>query len=285
MEKQKDNRFYVYVYLDPRKSGIYEYGDIKFEYEPYYVGKGTNYRMYVLLRWAKGLKKVNDGNMHKYYLTKSILGEGIEPKILKIQNNISSADACQLEINTIKIIGRKDLNSGPLTNLTDGGEGTFNLSTISREKISKFAKSRIGDFAGEKNPMFGIHRYGKNSPHYGKKHSNETKKKMSISATGRKFSEETKRKMSARHRTEKELKHLSEITTGIKNPNSNLYMINNKVTNEIYAIELVKNLMAFCKLHNLKPYKVHKNLKLMETYEYKNWVFKKIKKNRLYNNF
>lgn len=32
--------FYVYVYLDPRKIGIFCYDDLKFGYEPFYIGKG-----------------------------------------------------------------------------------------------------------------------------------------------------------------------------------------------------------------------------------------------------
>ena len=31
--------FYVYIYLDTRKSGKFIYGDLEFEYEPIYVGK------------------------------------------------------------------------------------------------------------------------------------------------------------------------------------------------------------------------------------------------------
>ena len=34
--------------------------------------------------------------------------------------------------------------------------------------------------AGTKNPMYGVHRYGKDSPHYNKPHSQKTKDKMSI---------------------------------------------------------------------------------------------------------
>lgn len=34
------NEFYVYVYLDPRNPGKYNYDDLSFDYEPIYIGKG-----------------------------------------------------------------------------------------------------------------------------------------------------------------------------------------------------------------------------------------------------
>ena len=34
---------------------------------------------------------------------------------------------------------------------------------------------KLGRNQGKRNPMYGVHRFGKDSPHYGKKHSERTK--------------------------------------------------------------------------------------------------------------
>lgn len=110
------NNFYVYVYLDPRKIGNYIYDDLSFGYEPFYVGKGKRNRCY------NGIK-----DKHKCLKTtriKSILDDGKSPIIIKIFTEITEDESFSLEIETIRKIGRINKNNGPLTNMTDGGDGT-----------------------------------------------------------------------------------------------------------------------------------------------------------------
>jgi hypothetical protein len=81
-------------------------------------------------------------------------------------------DCCELEEFLILEYGRKDLGTGSLVNLTNGGEGIIGniLSKETREKLSLAKK--------------------------GKKPSEETKAKMSLAGMGRLTSDETKAKLS-----------------------------------------------------------------------------------------
>ena len=95
-------------------------------------------------------------------------------------------------------------------NISPGGEG-FSLSEETKRKISESKKGtkmsdsarlnmsnaqkqrwnqdardeRSRKYTGEGNPMYGAHRYGELSPMFGKKHSDETIKKMSESKRGK----------------------------------------------------------------------------------------------------
>ena len=55
--------------------------------------------------------------------------------------------------------------------------------TKSDPRVLKYAlscsKTKLGKCAGERNPMYGVHRYGETSPHFGKAHTEETKKVLS----------------------------------------------------------------------------------------------------------
>jgi len=113
------NEYYVYVYLDPRKNGKYQYDDLFFEFEPFYVGKGTRHRCFSGIRDKKKSYKVTK--------ISSIIKSGRFPIILKIYEGLTNIESCEKEIETIIKIGRKDKNLGPLTNMTDGGTGGTGL--------------------------------------------------------------------------------------------------------------------------------------------------------------
>jgi len=107
IKKDKDSYrgggYYVYVYLDPRKSGEYAYDDLDFEYEPFYVGKGKGDRINQSLY-------DNNNNTDKKRIISEILGMGMKPITIKIYDNISNEKSYELERELIQRIGR--LNEG-----------------------------------------------------------------------------------------------------------------------------------------------------------------------------
>lgn len=135
------SEYYVYAYLDPRKPGNYVYGDFEFDFEPFYIGKGMGRRLYMHI-FPHNIEK--DGNRYKMNKIKKILKLGYDLKsekfVVKISGNLSQKQSLSLERKCIKTIGRIDLKSGPLTNLTNGGDGSYNLSQYTRNKIASSLK-------------------------------------------------------------------------------------------------------------------------------------------------
>lgn len=96
------------------------------------------------------------------------------------------------ELNRLEIyyIGYYDTyNNGYNLTLGGGGNAGYKHSVETKKKMSKANK-------GKNNPMYNVHRVGKDHPMYGKKHSAEAVKKMSEAHKGKKLSSETKKKMS-----------------------------------------------------------------------------------------
>jgi len=205
--------YYIYIYLDPRKPGIFNYDDLQFEFEPFYVGKGTRGRCFSGIRDKKSSRKVSKIN--------SIIKDGEFPIIIKIVEGITNKESQILERITISKIGRADSNEGPLTNMTSGGDGGLGMKHSEEWKkvLSKpiLQFSPDGEFLGEynsvkeaseitgtikqnisanltgkyksaggfiwkyKDPSFSLQGHLKKSFKM-PKHSEETKKKMSFSA-------------------------------------------------------------------------------------------------------
>jgi hypothetical protein len=199
--------FYTYIYLDPRKPGIYQYGDYKFNYEPFYVGKGKNKQYITHLVEAKNNEEVPDRcwNSYKFNKIKNILKENQEPIILKVEKDLSEKESFDLEIWLIWAIGKRSY--GCLTNLTDGGDGVSGFGAKG-EKNGMFGKHQSEEFKerlrqwyinhppteearkkmshkGEKNGNYGKGLFGENNPFFGKTHSEETKKRISETKKGK----------------------------------------------------------------------------------------------------
>jgi hypothetical protein len=168
--------YYIYVYLDPRKPGHYEYGEFSFDFEPFYVGKGRNYRCRIhLLKVKRGKYK----NLPKYHTIKKIMDEGLEPIIIKYMENLEEDASFILEKEMIKSIGRSNSSNGPLKNLSDGGEGNGNrIFTEEHRKNLSLSKKGVLSENMIKN-LKAIHsRMTGNQRTLGMKFSDETKKKM-----------------------------------------------------------------------------------------------------------
>ena len=141
--------FYVYLYLDPRKPHE-EYG-----FEPFYAGKGKGKRDQV------HLKKLNKDrtNLHKSNRIKTIIREtGQNPPIIRVADALDEGTAYDLEKSVIARLGRVDLGTGCLLNLTDGGDGCRNMSDTGRAILSERMR-------GDRNPNSGgKHSKGRSRP-------------------------------------------------------------------------------------------------------------------------
>lgn len=116
---EADGRFYVYVLHRPDGT-------------PFYVGKGKGRRVFFHESEALG-----DGRSHKLNVIRAIhrAGGTVSYSILSFYE--SEPDCHAREVEEIERIGRHDLRTGPLTNLTAGGEGTSGLSEETKKRIDE----------------------------------------------------------------------------------------------------------------------------------------------------
>lgn len=182
--RKKTQLFYVYAYLDPQKAGKFPYDDLGFLYEPFYIGKGLGKRYCDHLKTLSKLKNKHFRNKILKILESNV---DIQNYIVILRDGLSEEEAFTLESQFIEEIGRKDTKRGPLTNLTNGGDGQRGISAETREKMRR---AKLG------KPLSEEHRRKISKANTGKKHSKETKRRIAEKHLGMKASMETKKKQS-----------------------------------------------------------------------------------------
>lgn len=134
------NNYYTYAYL--REDGT-----------PYYIGKGKAGRI--------------NNTLHNIHLPVK------EERRIFLKKNLTDEEARKHEIYMIAVLGRKDLGTGILRNMTDGGEG------CAGRVLSEETKKKLSD------------------SHKGKKFTEEHKRKLSEAAKNRVMSDEWKANISS----------------------------------------------------------------------------------------
>lgn len=187
---------------------------------PFYIGKGNGLR--ILNHFVSSIKNPKTFLQRKI---NKLIQKNIWPDI-KIRYCDDEELSFLLETELISLYGRKDLNLGPLLNQTDGGEGLH--GRIITEETRK--KLRARRHSEETKKKMSIAHKGKgftketllkmSSVQIGKTLSLEHKKKISEARKNWKFSEETLRKISEAHKGKKKKpfseQHRKNISIGNK---------------------------------------------------------------------
>ena len=118
------NIYYVYIYWHPLTK------------EPFYVGYGHHTRRFDHLKEASKCLMPHRGEL-KLNIIRKLLRQNLAPIISIVGSNLAKSDAANMEIFLIETIGRRDLGTGPLSNLTNGGDGTRGWSDKAKEVCRK----------------------------------------------------------------------------------------------------------------------------------------------------
>lgn len=131
--------FEVYIYFDPSIQCNYSILSKKYQHLPIYVGKGN-------IKQKRKFKHLKNKKTRLGHKINKLIKQGIEPLIETIYVTDNESEALLIESQLIEQIGRDDLKTGPLYNLTGGGEGTSGI-LFTEERRSKHRKNVIKYFS------------------------------------------------------------------------------------------------------------------------------------------
>jgi hypothetical protein len=161
----------IYYNLNP--AGFYVYAFLREDGTPYYIGKGKG------RRWKHQSREL--------FQTPKNLN-----RVAILESNLSEVGALALERRYIRWYGRKDLGTGILHNLTDGGEGASGYKR-SPEFIAALSAAARRHNTGRKQSAEIIEQRAKKLR--GKTRSTEFRERMSKARLGSVMSTETKNKI------------------------------------------------------------------------------------------
>lgn len=196
----------------------YVYSYLREDFSPYYIGKGCKDRAYA-------------------YSNHRINAPKDRSRVHIIKSNLTEEEAYEVEKLYILMFGRKDLETGILRNLSDGGEGPTGYKTTPEQR-KKISLSRMG----KKHPLYGVSpseetrekqrqalkgKYVKEkNPMYGKTHTEEARKRISERHKGVPKSEEHRKKIGEANKrrvvSEETKQKLREINKGRISPNKGI---------------------------------------------------------------
>lgn len=187
--------------MQERRS-YYVYALFKLDGEPCYIGKGCGGRVFQHTKLAAKGRHANP------YLSRLIKKSGRELPAAIIRDGLSEDEAFIIERALILAIGRIN-NGGPLTNLTDGGEGVSGFRHTVETKIIVGEKSRqVWSDPNMKDRIIDAQNAGRSTPEYRAKRS-----EISRSIAARSSPEERSAAAKERYSADQTLKNrISEAT-------------------------------------------------------------------------
>jgi hypothetical protein len=137
---------------------------------PFYIGKGSGRRVLNHEKEAgRGVKSI------KCAIIRRMLAAGVEIPLVFIREGISEAEAFETEVALIKVLGRIDLRTGCLANMTDGGDGVSGASPEVNYKKGSALRGK---------PLTNEHKAHIGAGNLGKRRTPEAKAKMSAKKIG-----------------------------------------------------------------------------------------------------